>query len=163
MSESTELRAAAEAVTTLRTSDHEALLAERGRLTQSLARIQLVAEGAGVDQCDSLSVAESAVWNLRAERDGLRERVAELTAEWAVMARACGNWREWPEQATEDYDHPDWKAAARAIVERDNLRLFKTWVHSYLDEHGVPHHPPGTHGEHGCRIVDRMDWLLWRG
>ena len=37
---------------------------------------------------------------------------------------------------------------------------FKDWVHNYLDTHGVPHHPPGTHGEHGCRIGDRMDWLM---
>jgi hypothetical protein len=36
---------------------------------------------------------------------------------------------------------------------------FKDWVHNYLDTHGVPHHPPGTHGEHGCRIGDRMDWI----
>ncbi len=62
-------------------SDHEAFLAERGRLTQSLARIQLVAEGADVDQCDSLSVAESAVWNLRAERDGLREQLKSVGQE----------------------------------------------------------------------------------
>lgn len=48
--------------------------------------------------------------------------------------------------------------AARA--ERDKLQAFKTWVHAYLDSHGVPHHPPGTHGAEGCRIGDRMDWLM---
>ena len=37
---------------------------------------------------------------------------------------------------------------------------FKDWVHAYLDSHGVPHHPPGTHGAEGCRIGDRMDWLM---
>ncbi len=64
------------------------------------------------------------------------------------------------------------EAIARASVaeaERDQLRAkveklqaFKDWVHSYLDTHGVPHHPPGTRGEHGCRIGDRMDWLMAR-
>lgn len=46
------------------------------------------------------------------------------------------------------------------IAERDKLQAFKTWVHDYLDTHGVPHHPPGTHGAEGCRIGDRMDWLM---
>lgn len=40
------------------------------------------------------------------------------------------------------------------------LQAFKDWVHAYLDAHGVPHHPPGTHGAAGCRIGDRMDWLM---
>lgn len=47
---------------------------------------------------------------------------ARLKAEWAIMARACGNWRDWPGQAETDHDHPDWKAAARAILERDELK-----------------------------------------
>lgn len=42
------------------------------------------------------------------------------------------------------------------------LQRFKDWVHKYLDDHGVPHHPPGTHGAEGCRIGDRMDWLMER-
>lgn len=46
--------------------------------------------------------------------------------------------------------------------QRDKLQAFKDWVHSYLDAHGVPHHPPGTHGAEGCRIGDRMDWLMAR-
>lgn len=40
------------------------------------------------------------------------------------------------------------------------LQAFKDWVHNYLDMHSVPHHPPGTHGAAGCRIGDRMDWLM---
>lgn len=47
-------------------------------------------------------------------------------------------------------------------AERDKLQAFKDWVHAYLDRHGVPHHPPGTHGAEGCRIGDRMDWLMQR-
>jgi hypothetical protein len=43
---------------------------------------------------------------------------------------------------------------------RDKLQAFKDWVHAYLDSHKVPHHPPGTHGAAGCRIGDRMDWLM---
>jgi hypothetical protein len=45
-------------------------------------------------------------------------------------------------------------------AERDKLQAYKAWTHSYLDQHGVPHHPPGTHGAEGCRIGDRMDWLM---
>lgn len=47
-----------------------------------------------------------------------------------------------------------------AETERDKLAAFKKWVHDYLDAHEVPHHPPGTHGAEGCRIGDRMDWLM---
>lgn len=45
-------------------------------------------------------------------------------------------------------------------AERDKLQAFKNWTHQFLDAHGVPHHPPGTHGAEGCRIGDRMDWLM---
>lgn len=47
-------------------------------------------------------------------------------------------------------------------AQRDKLQAFKDWVHAYLDSHGVPHHPPGPHGAEGCRIGDRMDWLMAR-
>jgi hypothetical protein len=50
--------------------------------------------------------------------------------------------------------------ARAAGAERDKLQAFKDWVHAYLDSHGVPHHPPGAHGAHGCRIGDRMDWWV---
>ncbi len=46
--------------------------------------------------------------------------------------------------------------------ERDKLQAWKDWVHNYLDTHGVPYHPPGTHGAEGCRIGDRMDWVWAR-
>jgi hypothetical protein len=53
------------------------------------------------------------------------------------------------------------EAVADSIVARvEKLQRFKDWVHNYLDRHGVPHHPPGTHGAEGCRIGDRMDWLM---
>lgn len=49
--------------------------------------------------------------------------IETLVAEYSVMARACDNWRStWPNRAEDDHDHPDWKAAARAIIERDQLR-----------------------------------------
>lgn len=51
-------------------------------------------------------------------------------------------------------------ALTAARQERDKLQAFKDWVHNYLDAHGVPHHPPGPHGAEGCRIGDRMDWLM---
>lgn len=52
------------------------------------------------------------------------------------------------------------KAERDAAIQRaDKLQKFKDLVHDYFDSKGVPHHPPGTHGEHGCRIGDRLDWV----
>lgn len=48
---------------------------------------------------------------------------------------------------------------ARLKVALADRQKFKDFVHEYFDSKGVPHHPPGTHGEHGCRIGDRMDWV----
>ncbi len=70
----------------------------------------------------------------------------------------------WPTTAADDScgDHqprplrPDDPALVRA----ERAEAFKVWVHTYLDQHDVPHHPPGTHGAEGCRIGDRLDWLF---
>lgn len=52
-------------------------------------------------------------------------------------------------------------ALARALeAERDKLQAFKSWVHDYLDKHGVPTGPGGPHSAEGCRIGDRMDWVF---
>ncbi len=69
-----------------------------------------------------LRAAESALAEAMPARDDAEEKVAELRKQWAIMARACDNWREWPAEAAGDHDHPDWKAAARAILEREELR-----------------------------------------
>ncbi len=38
---------------------------------------------------------------------------------------------------------------------------FKTFVHAYLDAHGVPHgDPTNKHQQEGCRIGARLDLLL---
>lgn len=52
------------------------------------------------------------------------------------------------------------KAVADLIDHAKSLQRFKDWVHQYLDAHGVPEAPPGVHGKEGCRIGDRMDWLM---
>lgn len=49
---------------------------------------------------------------------------------------------------------------AQVEQKAESLQAFKDWVHKYLDDHGVPYHPPGPHGAEGCRIGDRMDWLM---
>jgi hypothetical protein len=58
--------------------------------------------------------------------EGAQARLQELQSEFAILSRACGNWREWPEGTVSkdvpDYTHDDWKAAARAILERNELR-----------------------------------------
>ena len=66
-------------------------------------------------------------WCCTCDREkGYQERIAELeaereqrAAEWSVMARACGNWRTWGKVEECPHTHPDWKVAARAIIERD--------------------------------------------
>ena len=58
-----------------------------------------------------------------------------LEQEWAVMARACGNWRVWPDETREDdHDHPDWQAAARAILERNELRQLLVEKDNYIKQ-----------------------------
>jgi hypothetical protein len=52
--------------------------------------------------------------------------------------------------------------AEAARHERDKLQAFKDYVHKRLDDQDVPHHPPGPHGAEGCRIGDRLDWLISR-
>ncbi len=43
------------------------------------------------------------------------------------------------------------------------LQTFKDWVHAYLDAQGVPKEfPDGPHSREGCRVGDRMDWLVTR-
>lgn len=54
------------------------------------------------------------------------------------------------------------EALTKEQADSKKLQAFKDWVHSFLDTHGVPHHPPGSHGAAGCRIGDRMDWLMAR-
>lgn len=44
--------------------------------------------------------------------------------------------------------------------ERDHLQAFKTWVHNYLDNKGIPANPGGPHIAEGCRIGDRMDYVF---
>lgn len=65
-----------------------------------------------------------------------RRDLAESRAEWSCMARACGNWREWPKGAVSedapDYTHSDWQAAARAMIERDAAEATVTRLQAAL-------------------------------
>ncbi len=63
-------------------------------------------------------------------------------------------WRDHCDLIEVKKQRDDWKSRC------DKLQAFKNWVHAYLDTHGVPHHPPGPHGAEGCRVGDRMDWLM---
>ena len=65
----------------------------------------------GVD-IEALEFAIQRIAELEAERE-------QRAAEWSVMARACGNWRTWGKVEECPHTHPDWKVAARAIIERD--------------------------------------------
>lgn len=53
---------------------------------------------------------------------------------------------------------PDWKDLQDQLEE---ARKFKTFVHKYLDEAGVPaDDPTNEHSKAGCRIGARLDLLL---
>src|SRR5882762_11506682 len=56
----------------------------------------------------------------------LTAELQEARSEFAIISRACGNWHEWPDgtvsESVPDYTHQDWKAATRAILERNELR-----------------------------------------
>lgn len=87
------------------------------------------------------------------DRDGLR-RTAELQSREIDEPPFLAD----PGAAGADLPIATGSDAERAA----KLQKFKDWVHNYLDAHGVPHHPPGSHGAAGCRIGDRMDWLMAR-
>jgi hypothetical protein len=54
-------------------------------------------------------------------------------------------------------------AVALADVQLQTEAHFKRYVHDRLDKAGVPEHfPGGKHTAEGCRIGDRLDWLLDR-
>ena len=63
--------------------------------------------------------------------------LAEARSVFAILCRAVGNWREWPGEAATDHDHPDWLAAARAILERDELKAMFKKVTGYKPEEYV--------------------------
>ncbi len=66
----------------------------------------------------------------------------------------------------DECDAPTLRQAAEELSrlqsQHDKLQAFKSWTHQYLDRQGVPPYPPGVHGAEGCRIGDRMDWLMER-
>ena len=63
-----------------------------------------------------------------AERDRLQAENRQLQSEFAIVSRACGNWREWPEEMitkskdAPDWVHADWQVAARAVIERNEIQ-----------------------------------------
>jgi hypothetical protein len=66
---------------------------------------------------------------LTAERDQQKVEIAMLRNEWSVMARACGNYRDFGMALTEEAKErrrliadAEYEVAARAIIERASLR-----------------------------------------
>jgi hypothetical protein len=87
---------------------------------------------------------------------GSEEMLAEARSEFAILSRACGNWREWPKEAVSseipDYTHDDWKAAAKAIFERNE---FREKVAQWMIENGFA-------TGHGDTIDDLLKELTWQ-
>lgn len=97
-----------------------------GKITPHWLKIAFERVCAGEPEVNALEdygfVPHESYVQVRDDRDTTREKLAVLTREWAVMARACGNWREWPVKPSLDQSHLDWQVAARAILERVELR-----------------------------------------
>lgn len=102
------------------------------------------------------AAVERALARMRLDYRWHDTEVGEATSE-PLSAERLEDIRSWV--ARNLADQAD---SAALLAEVDRLQAFKTWVHAYLDSQGVPHHPPGTHGAAGCRIGDRMDWLMER-
>jgi hypothetical protein len=49
---------------------------------------------------------------------------------------------------------------AQLKADREKLQAFKDYVHTRLDDAGVPVDPPSAHRDEGCRIGGRLDVLL---
>jgi hypothetical protein len=86
--------------------------------------------GSEWDFAEKVIALESEVLRLRAENERLK-------SEWAIMARACGNWRTWSGEAVDDHEHPDWKVAAAALSERDSLRAEVEQLKKALSPEGL--------------------------
>lgn len=96
-----------------------------------------------------------------AVREKLAGHVKTLLAKHVRLQQAV--WPGLPKfEPTAERPQQDFFEAVAESFRTENAKLqrFKDWVHAYLDAHGVPHHPPGVHGAEGCRIGDRMDWLM---
>lgn len=64
---------------------------------------------------------------------------------------------------TIDYSCADclYKERDEALQRAEAAERFKTFVHGYLDSHGVPHGDPANqHQVEGCRIGARLDLLF---
>lgn len=89
---------------------------------------------------------------LTAERDAAVARAEK--AEWAVA-----NANPLRALQAAEFKTLDDKLTA-ALAERDKLAAFKLFVHKRLDDAGVPADPPGEHRDAGCRIGQRLDWVM---
>lgn len=119
-------------------SEHEKLRTERDQLTAQLEAMD-----------ESRQYLQVKVETLERERDQLTQKVKALED-----APLCADHAQlW-------YTARHFEPGECWMCDKVKLQLFKDWVHAYLDSKGVPHHPPGSHGAEGCRIGDRLDWVM---
>lgn len=78
---------------------------------------------------------------------------------WASVADGLGNVIvDTSEEVAQEF-----KDAHNASIQRvlEKTKAFKDFVHRRLDTAGVPKEfPDGEHTKEGCRIGDRLDWVL---
>ncbi len=121
---------------------------------------------------DILEASEQIARNLAGEAEALQAENARLKKVQAVADRMIGGLDDVAEKLRARIAELEQQAIESEVPisfgqqcyqdRCEKAEAFKAWVHLYLDGQGVPHHPPGIHGSEGCRIGDRMDWLMAR-
>ncbi len=96
---------------------------------------------------------------ISAEKDAMRkERDTERQGWNECVERYQTAEKQWIADAE------TWAQTVKTEVERANkLQAFKTFVHEFLDKEHVPADPePEETKRHGCRISERLKWVLLR-
>lgn len=121
--------------------------------------------------CDATADWDHVVGILKARIENLRKEVKESNS----YVRHCSDMIDGKGHRSDMIDGEGLLAvkitqlqqeAFRLKKERDRLQAFKDYVHTRLDVFGVPIEPPNNevlmHQREGCRIGDRLDWLITR-
>lgn len=133
---------------------------ERDKLRAELAALRQQAEAAAPS--DAEIEAWRSKWATRASVGFEMGEDYELISEAVALMRRAKSAPAQPERihvhkVTQTGEH----FCETQCEERKKLQAFKDYVHQRLDDAGVPPNPsPPKHALHGCRIGDRLDWVL---
>jgi len=149
----------------------ELLTQERQRTAERISEIQRLALRVSQERQElraklkqeihDREVAEDEITDLRRELGVAKAEIAGLRASYDTLhdqrhaeARKADEARAELEQVKKSHNY---LVFGQVKLERDKLLQFKTFVHTRLDEIGIPSDPGGPHTAAGCRIGDRLD------